>query len=93
MRTFIETNKRAEKLKTLQAELGLAKAQQDKRNIEDLLKVGRSVAAPSRRELDFSTAVKSAIRPKIIFKRFIVRTSQVTRWILTRTSSRYRRCF
>ena len=58
VRMFIESNQRAEKLKTLQAELGLAKAQQDKKDIEDLLKVGRSVAAPSRRELDFSIAVK-----------------------------------
>ena len=45
-------------MKTLQAELGLAKAQQDKKDIEDLLKAGRTVAAPSRRELDFSIAVK-----------------------------------
>ena len=39
VRTFIESNQRAEKLKTLQAELGLAKAQQDAKDIEDLLKV------------------------------------------------------
>ena len=52
VRMLIESNQRAEKLKTLQAELGLAKAQQDKKDIEDLLKVGRprAVAAPSRRE-------------------------------------------
>ena len=58
VRIFIETTSRPEKLKTLQAELGLAKAQKDAKDIEDLLKVGRKAAAPSRRELDFSIAVK-----------------------------------
>ena len=40
VKTFVDTNKRAEELKTFQAELGLAKAQQDTKDIEDLLKVG-----------------------------------------------------
>ena len=46
VRMFIESNTRAEKLKALQAELDLAKAKQDKKDIEDLIKVGRSVATP-----------------------------------------------
>ena len=37
VKTFVDTSKRASELKTLQAELGMAKAQQDKKDIEDLL--------------------------------------------------------
>ena len=57
-------------MKTLQAELGLAKAQQDAKDIEDLLKVGRKVAAPSRRELDFSIAVKKRDQTQDYFQKF-----------------------
>ena len=70
VKTFVDSNKRAEELKTLQIELGLAKAQQDKKDIEDLLSKGRKVASPSRRELDFSIAVKKRDQTRDSLQKF-----------------------
>ena len=47
-----------------------AKAQQEKKDIEDLLTKGRKVATPSRRELDFSIAVKKRDQTRDYLQKF-----------------------
>ena len=51
VKTFVDTNKQASESKTLQAELELTKAVQDKKDIEDLRSKGRKIASRSRREM------------------------------------------
>ena len=70
VKTFVDTNKKASESKTLQAELELAKAVQDKNDVEDLLSKGRKVASPSRREMDFSIVVKKRDQTRDYLQKF-----------------------